>query len=82
MMKFDLASLVREIESAESFRDTHLVEWKSLIERFHGPSYRESREQMDDPENFILEYIALLLPRIVHDNPTVSVQDGRDSQHP
>jgi hypothetical protein len=77
MMKFDLASLVREIESAESFRDTHLVEWKSLIERFHGPSYRESREQMDDPENFILEYIALLLPRIVHDNPTVRVKSAR-----
>ncbi len=76
-MKFDLASLVREIESAESFRDTHLVEWKSLIERFHGPSYRESREQMDDPENFILEYIALLLPRIVHDNPTVRVKSAR-----
>jgi hypothetical protein len=77
MMKFDLASLVREIESAESFRDTHLVEWKSLIERFHGPSYRESRQQMDDPENFILEYIALLLPRIVHDNPTVRVKSAR-----
>lgn len=76
-MKFDLASLVREIESAESFRDTHLVEWKSLIERFHGPSYRESRQQMDDPENFILEYIALLLPRIVHDNPTVRVKSAR-----
>lgn len=77
MMKFDLDSLVREIDSAESFRDGHLVEWRNLIERFHGPSYRESREQLDDPENFILEYVALLLPRIVHDNPTVRVKSAR-----
>ena len=77
MLKLDITSLRREIESAESFRDQHLTEWRRMIERFHGPAYRAIDVSEDDPENFVHEYIALLLPRIVHDSPKVRVKSAR-----
>ena len=76
MFKGDLASVRQEIDSAEKFRDDHLKEWRSLIERFHGPAFRES-SQPEDPENFVHEYVALLLPRIVHDNPKIRCKSAR-----
>jgi hypothetical protein len=77
MLKLDLQSLRRELEAAEDFRDQHLTEWRRLIERFHGPAYRAIDTQNDDPENFVHEYIALLLPRIVHDSPKVRIKTAR-----
>jgi hypothetical protein len=77
MLKLDLYSLMREIDAAEDFRDQHLTEWRRLIERFHGPAYRAIDAHEDDPENFVHEYIALLLPRIVHDSPKVRIKTAR-----
>lgn len=77
MLKLDLHSLMREVEAAEEFRDQHLSEWRRLIERFHGPAYRATDTTEDDPENFVHEYVALLLPRIVHDAPKIRVKSAR-----
>ena len=77
MLKLDLHSLMREVEAAEDFRDQHLSEWRRLIERFHGPAYRAIDTHEDDPENFVHEYVALLLPRIVHDSPKIRVKSAR-----
>ena len=77
MLKGDLQSIRAEIEAAEDFRDKHLKQWRSLIERFHGPAYREFDEGEDDPENFVHEYVALVLPRIVHDAPKIRVKSAR-----
>ena len=77
MLKLDLHSMMREVEAAEDFRDQHLSEWRRLIERFHGPAYRAIDTHEDDPENFVHEYVALLLPRIVHDSPKVRVKSAR-----
>jgi hypothetical protein len=77
MLKLDLQSLRRELDAAEDFRDQHLKEWRRLIERFHGPAYRAIDTHDDDPENFVHEYIALLLPRIVHDSPKVRIKTAR-----
>lgn len=77
MLKLDLHSMMREVEAAEDFRDQHLSEWRRLIERFHGPAYRAIDGHEDDPENFVHEYVALLLPRIVHDSPKVRVKSAR-----
>lgn len=77
MLKLDLHSLMREVEAAEDFRDQHLSEWRRLIERFHGPAYRAIDTHEDDPENFVHEYVALLLPRIVHDAPKIRVKSAR-----
>ena len=76
MFKGDLAAVRQEIDSAEKFRDDHLLEWRSLVERFHGPAYRIT-SQPEDPENFVHEYVALLLPRIVHDNPKIRCKSAR-----
>ena len=77
MLKLDLHSLMREVEAAEDFRDQHLSEWRRLIERFHGPAYRAIDTHEDDPENFVHEYVALILPRIVHDSPKIRVKSAR-----
>jgi len=80
MLKLDLATLRDEINQAEKFRDAHLTEWERTVERFHGPAYRTdatSSGDYDDPENFVHEYIALILPRIVHDSPKVRVKSSR-----
>lgn len=77
MLKLDLHSMMREVEAAEDFRDQHLSEWRRLIERFHGPAYRAIDTHEDDPENFVHEYVALLLPRIVHDSPKIRVKSAR-----
>jgi hypothetical protein len=77
MLKGDLQSIRSEIENAEEFRDSHLKYWRNLIERFHGPAFRNLDEGEDDPENFVHEYIALVLPRIVHDAPKVRVKSAR-----
>ena len=77
MLRLDLHSLVREVEAAEDFRDQHLREWRRLIERYHGPAYRGGDTGEDDPENFVHEYVSLIMPRIVHDSPRVRVKSSR-----
>ena len=77
MLRLDLRSLMREVEAAEDFRDQHLTEWRRLIERYHGPAFRGTADGQDDPENFVHEYISLILPRIVHDSPKVRVRSSR-----
>ena len=77
MLRLDLHSLVREVEAAEDFRDQHLREWRRLIERYHGPAYRGGDTSEDDPENFVHEYVSLIMPRIVHDSPRVRVRAAR-----
>lgn len=77
MLKGSLTSIREEIEKAETFRDSHMKEWRNLINRFHGPAFRCNDDTEDDPENFVHEYIALILPRLVHDNPKVRVKSMR-----
>lgn len=77
MLSFDLATLQREIDAAEDFRDRHITEWRRLIERYHGPAFKPGADSEDDPENFVHEYVALLLPRIIHDSPKIRVKSAR-----
>lgn len=65
-----------EIDSAEAFRDAHVAEFRGMVERYHGPSYRDDRADPsnDDPENFAHEYVSLVLPRIIHDVPKFRVR--------
>jgi hypothetical protein len=66
----------REVESAERFRDIHLSSLRTMVEKYHGPSYRDDRTDayVDDPENFGHEYVSLVLPRIIHDVPKFRVR--------
>lgn len=76
MLDTSFEKIRREVESAERFRDAHLSHLRAMVERYHGPSYRDDRADpyLDDPENFHHEYISLVLPRIIHDNPKFRVR--------
>lgn len=76
MLDLSFGKLRLEIESAEKFRDVHLADLRLMVERYHGPAYREDRAEAytDDPENFGHEYVSLVLPRIIHDVPKFRVR--------
>ena len=74
MIDFDLTRWQEEIETAEQFRNSHLSHWDDVLDRMTGPDFTGDTHGEGDPENFIHQYIALILPRVVYDNPKVSVE--------
>lgn len=76
MLDTSFDRLRREVENAERFRDAHISSLRTMVERYHGPDYRDDRADpsTDDPENFGHEYISLVLPRIIHDTPKFRVR--------
>ena len=78
MLDTSFDNMRRELESAEKFRDAHISSLRSMVEKYHGPAYRDDRSDIhnDDPENFGHEYVSLVLPRIIHDNPKFRVRSG------
>lgn len=78
MLDLSFDSIRREVESAERFRDTHLASLRTMVEKYHGPAFRDDRADpyIDDPENFGHEYVSLVLPRIIHDTPKFRVKLG------
>lgn len=78
MLDLSFDSIRREVESAERFRDTHLASLRTMVEKYHGPAFRDDRADpyIDDPENFGHEYVSLVLPRIIHDTPKFRVRLG------
>lgn len=78
MLDLTFSSLRREIENAEKFRDAHLSSLRTMIEKYHGPAFRDDRSDSytDDPENFGHEYVSMVLPRIIYDTPKFRVKMG------
>lgn len=76
MLDLSFNRLRMEVESAERFRDAHVSDVRTMIEKYHGPAYRDDRADAsnDDPENFGHEYVSLVLPRIIHDVPKFRVR--------
>ena len=80
MLKVTEKYLWEEVRAAEAFRDDHLKEIGSRIERFHGTTYKGEpipgvRE--DDPENHAFEWISQTVPRMAYDNPRFSFTTKR-----
>lgn len=76
MISDTVQSLRAEIISAETFRDHHTSQLRSMLQRYHGPSFRADRpgEYGDEQvENFAHQYVSLVLPRIIHDQPRFKV---------
>lgn len=65
-----------EIDSAESLRDRHMLRYTEMIDRFAGPAYscQSIVGTRYDPEAFSYEYVSLMLPRLVFDNPRIVVK--------
>jgi hypothetical protein len=79
MIRGNLQALRDEVDAAVKFRDDHLLRWDELSQRYHGPAYRNGRGQVDDPENWVYEFISLTLPRLAHDYPRFRVRSARPS---
>ena len=74
--------LIDEVNQAEDFRDQHLGDYRAMINRYTGPDYQGGGyESTDfDPANSMFEYVSLVLPRLIYDNPTVRVSSRRPVQ--
>jgi hypothetical protein len=71
-------NLISEIRSAERLRDAHIKSMGEQVEKFHGPWYKQGSANAEyAPENHYYEYISLMIPRLVYDNPRVRVKTRR-----
>ena len=67
-----------EIESAERLRDSVLTNFSKQLASYHGPWYHESSPHEEySPENHYFEYMSLMVPRLVYDNPRFRVTTRR-----
>ena len=78
MLKTTPTGLIEEIQAACKARDEHLEQYEAMLARYHGPYYKQA-DQPDDysPENSYYQYISVMVPRLVYDNPRVRVQSRR-----
>ncbi len=78
MLDISPTNLLMEIEASERLRDMHLEAMDDQVRRYHGPKWRAGSSESDDyPENHAYEYLSLMVPRIVLDNPRVRVSTRR-----
>jgi len=78
MLDVSAGNLMMEVKSSESLRDQHLEAMDEQVRRYHGPHWRAGSANQDYyPENHAYEYISLVVPRIVLDNPRVRVSTRR-----
>lgn len=80
MLTSDPEKLMVEIKAACTFRDEYAKTLDKQHKRFTGPHYHEgsSGEAQDySPENTYYEYISLMIPRLIFDNPRVQVSSRR-----
>lgn len=74
------SSLMEEVRLAEQFRDEHLSTWPDRVKRYAGGAYRSTWREQREPENVVHEFVALVLPKLVHDNPRARVTVSRPAQ--
>lgn len=77
MINADPANLFSEIQAAERFREEHMKSYDRRKRRYVGPSYLGDDVSGYEPENHEFEYVSLLLPKTIFDNPRVRVQAYR-----
>jgi len=75
-----VTALLEYVESAEEVRDGHLEFLDDLVGRLHGSYWRGDNLGVDydyAPENVYFQYLSLMVPRLVFDNPGVRVTSKR-----
>jgi len=75
MLKDDENSLYSEVKAAEEDRDLHMRHFRKMVQRSHGRAYKNPSNLSHGAclENHYHEYVSLMLPRLVLDNPKVRV---------
>ena len=70
--------LYEEIKAAERLREKYTASMAEQIEKYTGPHYKEGGAHADfAAENHYYEFISLVVPRLVFDNPRVRVETRR-----
>lgn len=70
-----------EIRAGEEFRDKFLTHVKTLIERFQGNFYRaDKRTDIAIVENHAYQFISLIQPSLVYDDPRCAIRAANPSQ--
>jgi hypothetical protein len=79
MLKTTPSNLMAEVDAAILYRDKHLEGYEEKIAKYHGPFYDRQGDFTADysPENTYYEYVSLMVPRLVFDNPRVRVNTRR-----
>jgi hypothetical protein len=80
MLSTDPGALLTEIKSAIQYRDSRIGELDNIIRRYTGPYYSSGGTSGSSdyaPENTYYEYLSLMIPRLVYDNPRVQVSSRR-----
>ena len=79
MIDSSASNLFLEVENAIDFRDRHMVSMKDMIKRYAGTDYNNTytHDVQPDVDNHAFEYISLVLPKIVYDNPAVKIDSRR-----
>ena len=77
MLNCEPQNLLAEVQAAERYRDEHMRSYDRRRRRFMGPSYSGDELEGYEPENHEFEYISLLLPKTVFDNPRVKIMSTR-----
>ncbi len=82
MLDLDPPKLMQEIRAAEAVRKTILSNSAALTRRYVGNWYRsDQRSGKPRPENMIYNWVSVMLPQIVFDNPSVAVSAKRSISH-
>ncbi|WP_291813859.1 hypothetical protein [Limnobacter sp.] len=80
-MNFDQPEQVmREVKAAVEYRNKHLASFDDQIQRYRGPYYtRDGMANATDyaPENTYYEYMSLMIPKLIFDNPRVNCQSRK-----
>ena len=80
-MSFDHADhAMEEVKAAVEFRNRHLKKLDEMIERYRGPAWNpHSYNTAEDyaPENTYYEYMSLMIPKLIFDNPRVQVRSRK-----
>ncbi|RMF59247.1 MAG: hypothetical protein D6746_08545 [Bacteroidetes bacterium] len=65
--------MLQEIQAAEKDRDKHLPVYDKMVSWYHGKGFKDVSDSEHLLANHPFEYITLITPRIVQDNPKVVV---------
>lgn len=74
MLDVAATNLWQEIEAANSYRDDFTKKPLELIRRYAGQEHDKSEEACSDVENHSFEFVSLILPQIIMDNPRVRLR--------
>ena len=77
MLKTTPSNLYEEILAAERHLNKHLEYYDDIVKKYAGSAMGSGDTDEMLTENHIYEYLSLTIPRLIHDNPRVSINTRR-----